>query len=525
VWHELVAHVLIGSSPASDVTLDGVKVADLTRTDSLGTTPVGRIELGDPSTGRTFDVAFDDVSADPSVLGETSPPTAPTNLTATAVSGSEIDLSWTASTDNVGVDHYTVWRDSGPIATVPGTSTTFADTGLAPASAHMYAVTASDAAGNTSPASNAASATTLDSVPPTAPTGLAATVVSAGEIDLSWSASTDNVGVSGYRIYRNGTQIASVDSSTLTYADTTVQSATSYSYTVRAFDAAGNLSDPSAAATVGTADITAPTAPTNVTATPVSPTSVNLSWTAATDDVGVTAYTVFRDGVQIATLGAVTSYSDTGALPATAQTYTVRAADAAGNTSAASAPVSATTAGTVLFSDNFESGTLTGWSNTGMTAQQQEVFAGAWAARATSTGPAVFANHTFTAAFELYARARFKVISQGPNNVSIVKLRTSSASIGGIFIDSTGKIAFRNDAGAVTTMSATKPSAGWHTLVVHLLIGASPLQEIWLDGVKLNDLTRSDSLGTTAASRIEIGDRTGNRTFDTATDDVVVSTP
>jgi chitodextrinase len=526
VWHELEAHVLTGSAPLSEVWLDGVKVDVLTRSDSLGSTPVGRVELGDPSTGRTYDVAFDDVSVDPAFLGETSPPTAPTNLTATAASGTEIDLAWTAATDNVGVDHYTVWRDGAAVATLPGTTTSFADSGLAPFSTYTYTVTATDADGNVSPASAAAAATTLDTVPPTAPAGLAATLVSPGEADLTWSASTDNVGVAGYRIFRDGTQIGAVDAATLHYADLTVVSATAYAYTVRAADGAGNLSDPSATATVSTPDATAPTAPTGLTATAVAPTRVDLAWTAATDDVGVTGYTVSRDGVQIASIGAVTSYSDTGALPATAQTYIVRALDAAGNSSPASASVASTTPGTVLLSDGFESAALTGWSNTWMVAQQQEVYGGSWAARATSTGASIFANHPFASASELYVRERVKIVSQGANNVSLLKLRTGTASIGGVFVDSSGRLDFRNDAGAVTTTSTTGVGSGWHVVVVHAVInGASSLAEVWLDGVKVDTLTRADSLGTTAASRIEIGDRTGSRTFDVAVDDVVVSTP
>jgi hypothetical protein len=111
-------------------------------------------------------------SADHSPLpADTQPPTAPSNLTATANGASEIDLSWSASTDNVGVTGYRVERCQGAgcgnfaqIGTATGT--TFRDTGLQPATAYSYRVRAADAAGNASPFSNGASATTQSSPPP-----------------------------------------------------------------------------------------------------------------------------------------------------------------------------------------------------------------------------------------------------------------------------------------------------------------------------------------------------------------------
>src|SRR6202043_280022 len=82
-----------------------------------------------------------------------------------------------------------------------------------------------------------------DTQPPSVPAGLGATAASPNQVNLSWSASTDNVGVAGYTVYRGGTQVATVGGSTLTYSDTTVTPSTTYTYTVDAFDAAGNHSD------------------------------------------------------------------------------------------------------------------------------------------------------------------------------------------------------------------------------------------------------------------------------------------
>ena len=90
--------------------------------------------------------------------GDSQPPTAPTNLAATVTTATSVSLSWTASTDDVGVAGYDVYRGSTLAGTTAGT--TFTDSGLSPATAYTYTVKAYDAAGNLSPASSAATATT-----------------------------------------------------------------------------------------------------------------------------------------------------------------------------------------------------------------------------------------------------------------------------------------------------------------------------------------------------------------------------
>jgi chitodextrinase len=148
-------------------------------------------------------------------------------------------LSWQASSDNVGVTGYTVYRDGAQIATVAGSTTSYSDGGLIPGTTHTYTVTAADGAGNVSPASNQASATTeADTTPPSAPGTPVATTVTPSQVSLSWTASTDNVGVVGYRVIRNGSVIATVSGTT--YTDSGVSASTSYTYQVVAADAAGN---------------------------------------------------------------------------------------------------------------------------------------------------------------------------------------------------------------------------------------------------------------------------------------------
>jgi chitodextrinase len=281
-------------------------------------------------------------------IPDTTAPTVPTGLSATAVSTSQINLSWTAATDNVGVTGYNVYRGGTLIASL-GAVTSFQDTGLSASTSYTYRVRALDAAGNLSANSTAASATTLavptDTTAPSAPTGLSATAASDSQINLSWTAATDNVGVTGYNVYRGGTLVATLGAVT-TYQNSGLSGSTTYTYTVRAFDAAGNVSAPSSSASATTQpvpDTTAPSTPTGLSATAVSPSQVDLAWTSATDNVGVTGYNVHRGGTLIATLGAVTSFQDTGLSSSTSYTYRVRARDAAGNISTASSPASATT--------------------------------------------------------------------------------------------------------------------------------------------------------------------------------------
>jgi chitodextrinase len=184
-----------------------------------------------------------------SCTADCTPPTAP-HLSATA-SGTSVSLSWSGSSDNVGVTGYRVLRDGTQIATPTGAS--FTDTGV-PTGSHTYTVVARDAAGNESPASNAVTVGVgcTDCSPPSAPSGLAVTGTTSTSIALSWHAATDNVGVSGYLIFRNGAQIGTTTGTSYTDAGL---SGGSYSYTVKARDAAGNVSAASAAVTASTAPI------------------------------------------------------------------------------------------------------------------------------------------------------------------------------------------------------------------------------------------------------------------------------
>ncbi|ANE46178.1 chitinase [Paenibacillus swuensis] len=195
-----------------------------------------------------------------------------------------------------------------------------------------------------------------DTAAPTVPGALTSTGKTSNTVSLSWNASTDNVGVTGYVVSYGGTNVNVTGTSTTISGLT---GSTAYTFTVKAKDAAGNLSGASNAVNVTTnapaPDAVAPSAPAGLTSTAKTSTSVNLSWTASTDNVGVTGYTVSYGTASVNVTG--TTASITGLTAGTAYSFTVKAKDAAGNISAASAPLSVTT-------DSANTCTVAAWVST-----------------------------------------------------------------------------------------------------------------------------------------------------------------
>jgi len=176
-------------------------------------------------------------------------------------------------------------------------------------------------------------ASSPDTQPPTAPTNLTATLNGTTQVSLGWGASTDNVGVTGYNVLRNGSKIASI-APTTSYTDNTVASNNTYTYTVTAVDAAGNVSGPSNPATVVTPVNTTPPVITNVAAA-AGTASATLTWATDKSTNSQVAYgpTAAYGSVTPLDTALVTSHSEviSGLSPGTTYHYKVSSVDASGN--------------------------------------------------------------------------------------------------------------------------------------------------------------------------------------------------
>jgi glucose/arabinose dehydrogenase len=190
---------------------------------------------------------------------DTQAPSAPSNLVLSNLACDAATLTWTASTDNVGVAFYDVFHDGQLMKSVSG-ATLSTSVAAVPGVVWGFYVNARDAAGNVSQAS----ATVLhtfppcqpDTQPPTAPTNLTGSA-SGTTVTLRWNAATDNVAVRAYDIYRNNTKVGSVSTTSATPPDTSfidsgLSAGTTYAYYIVARDAQANLSPHSNAISVTT---------------------------------------------------------------------------------------------------------------------------------------------------------------------------------------------------------------------------------------------------------------------------------
>jgi chitodextrinase len=408
---------------------------------------------------------------------DTQPPTAPANLTATASSSTQINLAWTASTDNIGVTGYLVERCQGAGCssfTQVGTSasTSFSSGGLTPSTSYSFRVRAVDAAANTSGYSNTATAATQAGPPPapafvqggsSAPQSPQSTVTvtynaaeSAGDLNVvivGWNDSTSQVtsvsdaagnnyvralgptvlaGIASQSIYyapniagasagnvvtvhfnqaarfadvrileyhnvdptnpvdgaiggtgtgnsSNSGSLTTTNAVDLLVAGNVVETSTlaaGSGFTSRMITQDGDIAEDRVTSSAGSVSATGPlsgangwvmqlvafraapvpdtmppTAPSNLTATTASTSQINLAWTAATDNVGITGYRVERcqgagcsSFAQVGTaVAGATTFADSGLTSQTSYSYRVRATDAAGNLGAYSNTASAAT--------------------------------------------------------------------------------------------------------------------------------------------------------------------------------------
>ena len=235
------------------------------------------------------------------------------------------------------------------------------------------------------------SITAPDTEVPTAPT-LSANNTTSTKTTLSWTGATDNVAVASYDIYKDGTLVA--NSTTSPYTVTGLSASTSYVFTVKAKDASNNISVSSNAVTVTTLapDTEAPTAP-SLSASGTTNVSTTLTFTGATDNIGVTAYEIYKDGALIATVNN-SPYTVNGLSASTTYIFTVKAKDDAGNVSPLSNAVYVTTlaapAATELYISEYYEGTsnnkvleitnptLSAISLSGYSIKKQSNGSGAW---------------------------------------------------------------------------------------------------------------------------------------------------
>ena len=268
-------------------------------------------------------------------------PTPPADLTGTWGTPNKVTLEWSPAEDDGAVTGYRVYRDGDLVTSLGAAAREYVDTDVTNLSTYTYVVTAVDAADHESDPSNEVEVVTGDDTPPSTPIAAAA-LSDTDEALVTWSESTDNDAVTGYRVYRDGSLLTDVDGLTTVLTDGGLDDATTYSYRVRAYDGAGHTSDLSEPAVVTTPDETPPTAPTELKAVS-APASVALTWKAASDNLAVDAYVVYRDSLPVATLGGTaTSWTDSALSGTTLHRYEVAARDAAENESTKSNEVART---------------------------------------------------------------------------------------------------------------------------------------------------------------------------------------
>lgn len=200
----------------------------------------GNLTVSVPSFTRDIAVKIECEGCD---APDTTPPTAPTNLASPSKTDTTVTLTWSPSTDNVRVTDYDVYRGSTLVGSTGG-ATAYTATNLTANTSYTFTVKAKDNAGNVSAASSALTVTTNppDTTPPTAPGSLSSPSKLDVSVTLSWTASTDNVGVTAYDIYRDGTLSGTVSGTSTTFTDTGLTAETTYSYYVKARDARNNAS-------------------------------------------------------------------------------------------------------------------------------------------------------------------------------------------------------------------------------------------------------------------------------------------
>ncbi|NDB63066.1 MAG: hypothetical protein EB170_04250 [Nitrosopumilaceae archaeon] len=322
--------------------------------------------------------ASNEVVVQPASTSALTAPNPPTGLSATPISPTQVNLSWTAPSNNGGssITSYKIEVKSGSgsfsnlVSNTGNTATSYSHTGLSTGTTYTYRISAINSIGTSSPSSETSATPTSSSTSgvPSAPTNLVATASSSSQINLSWGAPSSNGGfaISGYKIeFKTGsgsysTLVANTASTSTIYSHTGLSSGTTYVYRVSAINSigTGSPSGESSATPSGTSSAGVPGSVTALSATAASPTQVNLSWGAPSNNGGSAisgykievkksggAYEVLISNSQSTS----TSFSHTGLTTGTTYYYRVSAVNSvgAGTQSEVSATPKETTAPTV----------------------------------------------------------------------------------------------------------------------------------------------------------------------------------
>ncbi len=259
----------------------------------------------------------------------------PSGLVATPISSSTIRLTWNpvdSNATNIVISRSTNGIIYSSLTSISSTLTSYEDTTCNPNTTYWYKIKAKKNS-NESSFSNVASATTPPAgTPPSSPTNLTGTIVSCHQVDLSWndnSSDEDSFIVERKESSGSYSVIATLPANTTSYSDTTVSAETTYYYRVKAHNSWGDSGYSNVVNITTPACGTPPAAPTNLTATPASSDTIELSWTDNSDNED--GFRIERKETggtysEIATLPAnTTSYTDTGLNPETTYYYRVRA--------------------------------------------------------------------------------------------------------------------------------------------------------------------------------------------------------
>jgi fibronectin type 3 domain-containing protein len=280
---------------------------------------------------------------------DTRPPVRPSAPTLSSSSSTIAGITWTPTTDNIGVAGYNIYRNGVVVAQVATPS--YYDSALTPGDTYIYGLSAFDAQGNVSPQSETLTVTLIDLTPPTVPTGLSLAGVTQNSVSLKWPASTGGGGVAGYRLLKgtSPSTIKIVQPYVLgtSYLDTNVLPETTYYYAVESYNETGISSAPS---TTFSATTLALPPPTGLQVTMVSVSSVSLSWTASGGSDAPTGYRILK-GTSPSSLSIIeaknpgTTYTDSHVATSTTYYYQVEMVDSVGFTSGPSNVATAATPG------------------------------------------------------------------------------------------------------------------------------------------------------------------------------------